>query len=379
MLDALLVPSTRVHVPPPSTGSLYRRHVRPRPSVDGPARALVRAAVLLVAVCVAGTVGYAMLAGPEYSWFDAVYMTTITLTTVGYGETIDLSDNVPGRVFTVGLLLSGVGSFVYFFSNLTAFFVEGHLDRIFRERRMTRAIDRLSDHYIVCGGGDTGEHVVRELLTTRRSFVLVERDEERVLALQDELGVEFAAVTGDATDDDVLRAAGIERAAGLVTCISNDKDNMLVTFSARALRGDLRVVSRCTDVSLEAKIRKAGANSVVSPNTIGGMRLVSELVRPTVVSFLDAMLHADDEMLRVEEVLIEQGSPLDGVSLSELPNLGLGRILVVALHMGTRNERDAGWVYNPCGTTMLAAGQQIITIANVDQRARLEALASARR
>lgn len=338
----------------------------------------MRAALLLVGICVMGTVGYAILAGPEYSWFDAVYMTTITLTTVGYGETIDLSDNVPGRAFTVVLLLSGVGSFVYFFSNLTAFFVEGHLDRIFRERRMTRAIDRLSGHFIVCGGGHTGEHVIRELIETKRDFVLVERDEARVLELQDHLDAEFPAVTGDATDDDVLRAAGIDRADGLVTCISNDKDNMLVTFSARCLQSDLRIVSRCTDVSLETKIRKAGANSVVSPNTIGGLRLVSELVRPTVVSFLDAMLHADEGTLRVEEVAIESGSALDGIALSDLPSLGLGRILVVAVHVGTTNETDAGWVYNPSGSTLLGGGQQVIAIADIDQRARLEALASGR-
>jgi len=348
--------------------------LRPRQNHESATRALVRAALLLVAICVAGTIGYTVLTGPEYGWFDAVYMTAITLTTVGYTETIDLSDNVPGRVFTLALLLSGVGAFVYFFSNLTAFFVEGHLDRIFRERRMTRAIDRLSGHYIVCGGGHTGEHVIRELVETRRDFVLIESDEDRILALQDHLDVDFAAVTGDATDDDVLRAAGIERAEGLVTCISSDKDNMLVTFSARCLRSDLRIVSRCTDVSLQSKIRKAGADSVVSPNTIGGQRLVSELVRPAVVSFLDAMLHTDEGTLRVEEVPVQAGSALDGVALRDLPSLGLERILVVAIHEGTPGSEQSGWVYNPSGDTKLAGDQQMIAIVDVEQRARLESM-----
>ncbi len=191
------------------------------------------AAQLVVAV---GVVGYAAPSGPEYSWFDALYSTVITLTTVGYEETIDFTRYPAARGSTVALLVVGVGSFLYFISNLTAFLVEGTLDHPWVRRKMEKQIAKLSRHEIVCGVGGMGVHVVRELLDTGRAFVLVEADVERLDAVRAEIG-NFPAVVGDATSDDVLLAAGIERAMGLVTCVSNDRDNLVVTLSARPSDG----------------------------------------------------------------------------------------------------------------------------------------------
>lgn len=332
-------------------------------------RPLVRSAVLIGLVFGVGVVGYGSLAGPQYSWFDAVYFTVITLTTVGYSETIDLSQNPAARAFTVGLLFLGVGTFIYFVSNLTAFLVEGTVDRIWEKRKMDKRIAALSGHEIVAGAGKTGAHVVAELLATGRDFVLVEGDEARVRALQAELG-DFPAVIGDATVDASLEAAGVARARGLVSCVSNDKDNLVVTFSARLLNQKLRIVARCVDPETEGKIRRAGADSVVSPNAIGGLRLVSELVRPTAVSFLDVMLRERHGGLRIEEVCVQAGAPLDGCALRDLRGLGVEGMLVVAL----RGQDDA-WHFNPDGACTIESGSRVVFIGGPAVRARMDALA----
>jgi voltage-gated potassium channel len=299
-------------------------------------------------------------------------MTVITLTTVGYGEIIDLSDSPGGRVFTTVLLFGGVGAFLYFFSVFTAFFVEGNLYRLLWSKRMQNAIKRLSSHFIVCGGGHTGRHVLEELLSTDRPCVLIDTDEDAIAELQEQLGMDFPALIGDASDDEVLKAAGIDRAAGLVTCISSDKDNMIVTVSARLLRPDLRIVSRCTDERVHEKIRRAGANAVISPNHIGGLRLVSELVRPAAVSFLDQMLRAGGRRLRVESAEIAPDSRLAGETVAGLKGHRIRDFLLLALR-----RRDDEWLYNPADDEALAAGISLVYIGGSKARKAIEELTQA--
>ncbi len=343
----------------------------PRPARRARLSPLLRAFVLLVVVFVAGTIGYRIIGGPAYTWLDAMYMTTITLTTVGYREAINIENSSSGQIFTLVLLLVGVGSFLYFFSNLTAFMVEGTMDKVFWRRRMNRKLNHLKDHFIVCGGGATGQYVVRELVATGRDFVLIEKDPERVQSLYDEIGHEFLAVVGDATEDEVLDKAGIERARGLVSCISSDKDNLVVAFLARDRRSDLRIVSRCSDDKDQPKIVKAGANSTVSPSHIGGLRLVSELVRPSAVSFLDNMLRDREANLRVEEVPIAKGSSLDGTTIAAFrKQVGID-MLILAVHMP-----DGKWRYNPDGNQQLTSGMRFVFIGNPEARERVERAAS---
>ena len=331
-------------------------------------RVLLRTGGLLALVFAIGVTGYLILSGPEYGLLDAVYMTVITLTTVGYGETIDLSNNPAGRAFTIGLLVAGVGSLLYLFSSLTAFIVEGNLAALLRGRRMNKKINNLNGHYIVCGIGATGEHIVRELAATQRPFVAVDWDEARLRHLEEEVKMEFPSVTGDATDDDALRAAGIERAAGLAACIAADKDNLIVTVSARLLNANLRIISRCIDDRIGAKILQAGANAIVSPNTIGGLRIVSELVRPTVVSFLDIMLRDKEEGLRVEELRIAETGSLADTTVGALRQRRLPNVLVVALR-----QRDGSWVFNPGDEARLTPGTTLIFMAGPGGRASLGA------
>ncbi len=338
-------------------------------ALDEAGRTLFRAFSLIMGVFLTGVVGYTII-GDEHNLLDAVYMTMISLTTVGYGETIDLTDKPGGRLFTIGLLVVGAGSFVYFFSNLTAFMVEGNLDRFLWRRKMKREIERLFQHYIVCGAGDTGEHVIKELVNTHRPFVLVDLDEERVKSLADRFG-QFPAVIGDATDDEILAAAGIARARGIVAAVSNDKDNLLITVTAKLNNEHLRCVTRAIDEKGMSKARKAGADAVVSPNMIGGLRLVSELIRPKAVTFLDLMLRDKEKNLRIEDFTIEQTSSLVGKTVGSIRDLKLADVLIVALR-----HADGSWSFNPADELQLELGDGLVFMGNPDGRKELQRLGS---
>lgn len=325
---------------------------------------LVRSTGLIALIFGVGVVGYSIIGGDRYSLVDAIYMTMITLTTVGYGEIVNLEGNPTGRLFTIGLLFFGVGAFVYFFSNLTAFIVEGNFDRMLWRRKMRLAIRKLDKHYIICGAGRLGRHMIMELLATERPFVVIDNDETRVRELAEELGKEFAIVVGDAIDEEVLKEAGIERAAGLCAAIATDKDNLLITVTARSLRPDLRIVARCTDEKFLAKLKRTGANAIVATNLIGGLRLVSELVRPDAVTFLDTMLRDKDKRLRVEELVIGARSRVSGKSLGELRAMGVRDLLIIAL----REPNSDAWHFNPPDGAKLHVGASVVFMASPEAR-----------
>lgn len=343
--------------------------IRDSDDLDEQSTGLARAFGLIALVFFVGVVGYMTIGGEEYGIVDAIYMTMITLTTVGYGEVIDLSHSPEGRMFTSALLVFGVGSFVYFFSNLTAFMVEGNLDRLLWRRKMRRSINALDKHYIICGAGRTGRHMIRELLETERPFVLIDLDESATRQLLEELEASFPVVVGDATDDEILTKAGIERAAGLCASISSDKDNLLITMTARMMQPKLRIVARCTEPKVHQKLRRAGANAVVAPNVIGGLRLVSELVRPDAVSFLDSMLRDRDKRLRVEELTIAEDAQALGRSVGELRRDELEDVLILALRHG---ESEA-WTFHPSDDTRLEAGCSVVFMAGPEGRRQAQA------
>ncbi len=333
-------------------------------------RPLVIATILMLVVFAIGVIGYLIIGAPKHGLIDAIYMTAITLTTVGYGEIIDMSRNPAGRLFTVALLFLGVGTFVYFFSALTAFIVEGNLEHLFWRRKMQKDTRNLQGHYVVCGGGFTGEHIVGELLATSRPFVLVETREERVRFLQEHFGSRFPAIIGDATHDETLKEAGVERASGLFAAISSDKDNLIITISARLLQPKLRIVCRSIDESVERKMRTAGADVVVSPNMIGGLRMTAEMVRPTVVSFLDVMLRDREKRLRVEESTIATASALDGLTAGEFRKRAPEEMLLLAIR-----SAQGEWLYNPGDAVELKPDTTLIFIGSPEVRAEIAKLA----
>lgn len=267
---------------------------------------LVSAAFFFGLVLLAGTVSYYAVGEGRWSAFECFYMTLTTLATVGYGEMLPGMDAIrAARVVSVVLIVVGSGTMLYFASSLTALIIEGDLQGILRRRKMDRIIDSMSGHVVLCGIGSTGKHVALELLATRQPFVIIDRNEARLLELAEEVGEELVYVVGDAIDDHSLLRAGIERASAVVCALTDDKDNLFVTISARALNATARIVAKCIEPSTETKLRRAGASSVVSPNYIGGMRMASEILRPKAVAFMDKMLRdKGEQQLRIEELRI---------------------------------------------------------------------------
>ncbi|MBI4545042.1 MAG: potassium channel protein [Gemmatimonadetes bacterium] len=318
---------------------------------------LAKGALFMLLVLLVGVLGYRII-DPTASPVDALYMAIITLTTVGYGEIIDLSGNPGGRLFTIAFLLFGMGGLAYFVTTGTAFILEGQLHQVFWRRQMIKEVGRLSGHYIVCGSGETAIQVASELQAVERRLVIIGEDPERFDRLRSALS-QALVLAGDPTADQVLSAAGVERAAGLVACTDSDKDNLIITLTARALNPRLRIVSRVTEPETGEKMRRVGADAVVSPTRIGGLRLASELIRPTVVSFLDEMLRDRDRNLRIDEVRLGEESPAVGRTLGSIDFRAISDALLLACRM----DADK-WVYNPPPSFQLPAGATLILMGS---------------
>lgn len=317
---------------------------------------LLAAAIMVVGTFTIGVLGYRVIGGTQHTWMEAVYMTANVLTTAGFREAIDIHDSPSGQAFTVVLLLFGAGVLVYSTSVITAFVVEGDLTEGFRRRRMRRLIDAMEGHYIVCGAGATGLAVVRELVSTERPVVLVDHDPERARRIESELP-SVPVIVGDFTDDQVLVQAGITRAAGLVICTTVDKDLLVTTITARQLNANVRIVARAANERAASRLRQAGADAVVSPALIGGMRMASELVRPHVVSFLDTMLRDTNRNLRVEEVIVPAGSPWIGRAIGDLDTHSRSNCVLLATRTTGGDHR-----YNPPDEEQLEEGTVLIVM-----------------
>lgn len=323
-------------------------------------RRLLTAGAAVLVVFGVGAAGYWLIGGGEHRLLDSLYMTVITLTTVGYGEIIPLEGHPYGRVFTMVLLVFGMGILVYFASAVTAFFVEGQLGQVFWRRRIRQAIAALKDHYIVCGAGAVAGHVLEELHRVKRPVMVIVPPGATPPALGGE--AELLYLNGDPSDEDVLREGGAARAAGIVPALESDRDNVLVTLTARQLNPDLRIVAMLADQRNEAKLRRAGADAVVSPSRIGGMRMASELIRPVAVTFLDQMLRDRDRNLRVEEIHIGAGSPAIGRALGDLDINDVAGVLQIALVA----PGGSTWVYKPAPGTRVEEGATIVVMGGPD-------------
>ena len=318
----------------------------------------------VVGVFLLGTGGYYVLGHGKVSLLDSIYMTSITLTTVGYGEIFPLDDT--GRWFTTALMWAGMGAMVYATAVVTSFFVELNLGQLVREQSMKERIAELRDHYIVCGAGETAVHIIRELYETAHPFVVVELDPQKVEHVQS-LFEDALTLNGDATEESVLEEAGIGRAKGLFAVLGDDGRNMLLTVVARYVNPNIKIVTECRDNNLINKFYRAGADYVVNPTYIGGMRMASEMLRPRVVTFLDRMLRGQVTE-RVEQAIVEEGSPIAGKTLAEARIQERTGLLPIALEMP-----DGRSIFNPTGDERLVPGTAIIVIGTPDQVARLRA------
>lgn len=304
-----------------------------------------------IAVTVAfGTAGYILVEG--WGFLDSLYMTVITLTTVGYREVHDLSDG--GVIFTIILLVGGVGVVIFALTKGAQVILDLEYNQIFRRRRVEKAIRGLKDHYIICGYGRMGKIIARELREEGVKFLVIEKrpiqqEEEGVLILK-----------GDATRDETLHEAGIDRASGLISVLPTDAENLFVVLSARGLNPNLLIVARAIEEGSEQKLLRAGATKVVSPYHIGGLRMAHTVLKPTVVDFLEFATKSGNLELQIEEIQIQEKSELIGLTLEEC---GIGRdlgVIIVAIKQPTGDTR-----FNPTfrstvkpGDTLIALGEQ---------------------
>lgn len=297
-------------------------------------RRLGYALVLLLILASVGVLGYVALA-PHTSPLQVLYMVVSTIFGVSNGEEIiDTAHNPALRIFNIIFIVLGFVASAYVLASVTSFLVERDISNIFWRRKMQKRISELKHHYVVCGLGSTGRHAIEELQKTGTPFVVVEIKEEVFTRLREHETGQFKdllCIIGDATDDDVLEEANIGHAKGVIAALSNDKDNLVVTVMVRQRNPHIRIVARCTDPRFSDKLTKAGANSTVSPNTIGGLRMASEVLRPHVVGFLDMMLKQQGQTLRVEEIEIGEGSPWASKTLGELNLREQYNILPMAL------------------------------------------------
>lgn len=319
-----------------------------------------RAALLLVAVLVGGTLGYMLIEG--WNLLDAVYMTVITVATVGFREVHPLTQ--AGHWFTIVLVFAGVGGIAYSIGTIADFMVEGHLLELLEGRRMAKRIGELRDHYVVVGMGRVGSVVCRTLDEQGVPFIVVDQCEECV-SEADENG--WIYLQGDATSEEVLEAAGVSRAKGLVTALDTDADNLFVALTARGLNPKLYIVARSSSLTSEAKILRAGADRVITPNVIGGRRMATSLLNPLVADYLDTVTHKDELEYRLEALHISERSELAGRSIGEARIRDVTGSFILAISSGD------GMDSNPSAERVLKAGDQLVVLGT---RSQLDALAA---
>lgn len=328
-------------------------------------RSLPRAAIALSALLVVGVAGYHWLEG--LSFIDSLYMTVITVTTVGFGEVRTLDP--AGRLFTMGLIVAGGGIAAYTITTGMEYLVSGQWRTQWLERRKRRMLSELSEHVIVCGFGRVGRNVAAELQSEGVPFVVIEKDSER-MALARRSG--HLAIHGNAANDNLLEQAEITRARGLVAALDSDAENVYVTLTARGLNPRLFIVARANFEESESKLIRAGANRVLLPYTISGRRMVTMLLRPEVADFLDEISRASGMELLLEQVLVMEGSPLAGLTLSDARRQQDLDVTVLAY-------KASGTAMNmrPGPDTVLQPGMQVLALGTRDQLRRLMLAAKA--
>jgi voltage-gated potassium channel len=319
---------------------------------------------MLTAVLVGGTLGYVLIEG--WPVWDAIYMTVTTVATVGYREVHPLS--FAGQAFTLLLVLVGVSTALYTFSAFATVVVEGGWSKYLEDWRDTRMINRLSDHYVVCGYGRIGSIVANEFRRQKTPYVIVERNAERV---REANAQGHLAVEGDASREETLRGLGIERARGLVAAVGTDAENVYAVLTARVMKNDLFIIARAEGEDSQQKLKKAGADRVISPYRIGAMQIAQTALRPAVVDFVEIATSSDNLELSIEEIRIEAGSPIAGQPLSAAIPRDKVNVVVVGIQ-----RTHGGMEFNPTANTVLKEGDHLIVLGSTANLKALERAAS---
>jgi voltage-gated potassium channel len=327
-----------------------------------PRASLFYSLAALAGVVAFGTVGFTLVEG--WSLADSLYMTMMTVTTVGYGPPLPLSP--AGRNFSIFFMVLGVGTAGYLLSTAVQSLVRSEILAAYGERRRQREMSKLKGHYIICGAGRVGRRIVREMQRAGAPFLVVESN--ALLAAELKLPDTLLLIR-DATLDETLVEAGVERATGLAACLSDDADNLYVVLTARTLNPSLRIVSRAVEESAEPKLLRAGANRVIAPTIIGSHRMAQALLKPAVADFMDSIT-AETLDLAFEEVEVAAGSPLEGLKLKETSIRSRLDIVVAAIR-----RVHGEMIFNPSGDTQIRAGDMLIGIGRAESMQELGAQA----
>lgn len=333
-------------------------HVRKEPSI-------VIILYLLISLMVVGTVGYVILL--DIPLIEGLYMTVITISTVGYREVRDL-DSV-GKLFTIFLILGGLGTVAYAFTRISAFLVEGEFQKSLRKRNSMRRVSLMKNHYIVCGASQTSMSVVEQFKKYKAEYVIIEQSD---LKCEELLNQGYTVIRGDATQEEILEQAGIKHAEGLVTCLDSDSENVFVVLTAREMKPDIHIVARAIDKHAPQKLRKAGADTTISPNELGGTRMAFLMLRPNVMAFLDAITHVGEELLDLGEVTITESSSLKNQTLREAKIPEKTGLIVIAIKHG-----EDKMLFNPSSQEVLTEGSSMLVLGKQHEIDTLKKIADA--
>lgn len=343
---------------PPVTNLTHRLRSRTR---------LFGSLAALASVVAFGTIGFHFIEG--WSPLDSLYMTVMTVTTVGYGPPLPLTD--AGRNFSIIFMIVGVGTTGYLLSSAVQALVRSEILATYGERRRQREMSKINEHFIICGAGRVGSRIVLEMTRAHLPFVVVESDAQ----LASEMGLPDAQLlVRDATLDETLIEAGIERARGLASCLSDDASNLYVVLTARTLNPKLHIVARAVEEAAEPKLIRAGANRVVAPTIIGSHRMAQALMKPAVADFMDSIA-AETLDLAFEQVDVEANSALAGRKLRDTTIRSELDIVLVAVRRASGGEM----IFNPSGDTLVKAGDLLVGIGRAEALAELSALARGKR
>jgi len=329
-------------------------------------RNLKAALALVVLLVLVGTLGYQVI--EHVSPLDALFMTVITLTTVGYSYIKD-NPSPAGEVFTMCLLVFGVGIVTWAFGTILQFAISPAARDTLRRRKMRGEIGKMSNHFIVCGYGRMGREVSLELRKKRVPHVVVESRPEQVYELVES---DIPHVVGDAADEDVLREAGVERARGLIAVAGTDAENTFIALTARGMRPNILIVARATIPETEKKLLSAGANRVISPYRIGGRRLAAAAIQPTIVEFLDVVMHGDNVELAMDELEVEEGSMIAGRALEKSEVRERSGAVIIAIK-DAKGELQT----NPAREAVISPRDILIAVGTAAQLHRLEEMCRA--
>ncbi len=322
-------------------------------------RHLIFSFSILILIVAAGTIGYMIIEG--WQFIDALYMTVITISTVGFKEVNEV--DAAGRIFTIFLVFSGVGFTLYVAAAVVQFMVEGRIRIILGRRRLDKKIDRLKDHYIICGYGRIGRVLCRHLKRADIDVAVIEKDPEQI-PVMDEDGILYIA--GEATDENILIKAGIKRAKGLVAALATDTDNVFLVLTARQLAPEILIMARSSQETAKIKLRAAGANFVESPYEMGAVSMAHRIIRPTVTSFLDLAFAHKRRDIQMEEIPVSSASELVNVQLKDSGIRQKYNLIIIAI-----KKSDGSMQFNPSFEPVIAPHDTVIAVGEADNLQKL--------